>query len=187
MNSKAMRTQDIDILAAEYVLETLAENERFEFERYLKVDPALQRRVEDWQDRLGLLAEGGATLAPSDQLWTAIEAEIEGLQQSPPRDLMTIRENENTWKTVGPGLQMKLLFINREEGYQSFYLRLAPGAKLPAHEHRLTEECVVLEGEMIVDAEYLQVGDYQVAEPGSVHGEIRSDRGGLVFIRAQLE
>lgn len=186
MNSEEMTSQNIEILAAEYVLETLAEKERFEFERKLRVDPTLQRRVEDWQDRLGLLAEGGATVEPSAGLWEAIEAETATLEQLPSPTLITIRQDETNWQTVGVGLQRKVLFINREEGYQSFFLRIAPGAKVPAHEHCLTEECVVLEGEMIVGAERLYAGDYQVAEVGSVHEEIRSETGGLVFIRAQL-
>jgi quercetin dioxygenase-like cupin family protein len=187
MNSEEMTRQAIEILAAEYVLETLAENQRAEFESKLKVDPRLQRRVEYWQDRLGLLAEAGATLEPSAGLWAAIEAETAVLEQLPPPNLITIRQDGANWQTVGLGLQRKVLYINSQEGYQSFFLRIAPGAKLPAHAHRLTEECVVLEGEMIVGAERLYAGDYQVAEVGSVHGEIRSETGGLVFIRAQLD
>ncbi len=179
-----MNSEEVEALAAEYVLETLDEGQRSAFERKLMDDPELQNIVAQWEDRLGLLAEAGPAIEPSAQLWAAIEAETERL---PLPGLTTVRRAEVTWETIGRGLQRKILFVNRVEGYLSFLLRLAPGARLPDHGHRLPEECVVLEGEMIVGKQRLGPGDYHVAEANSIHRDVYSETGGVVFIRAQLD
>ena len=50
-----------------------------------------------------------------------------------------------------------------------------------------TEECLVLEGEMIIAGVRFGPGDYHLAPAGIVHGELSSRTGGLIFIRTGAE
>jgi hypothetical protein len=46
-----------------------------------------------------------------------------------------------------------------------------------------TEECLALEGEMIIAGVRFGTGDYHVAPAGFVHAELTSGTDGLIFIR----
>ena len=99
---------------------------------------------------------------------------------------MTVREHEGEWWTLAPGAEIKMLFVDRDAGCQSFLLRLAPGCQLPTHDHGALEECLLLEGDMLIgDRQYFK-GDYHAALAGSRHASISSRNGGLVFIRSEL-
>jgi anti-sigma factor ChrR (cupin superfamily) len=62
---------------------------------------------------------------------------------------------------------------------------MPPGTRLPAHRHdEGFEECLVLEGEVIVNDERYRAGDYVLAPQGSEHYDVRSDVGALFFLRS---
>jgi anti-sigma factor ChrR (cupin superfamily) len=89
------------------------------------------------------------------------------------------------WQPFAPGVEMKILF---EDGVsRSWMVRMAPGAQLPAHEHDVgEEECLVLEGDVWLGDQLFGPGDYQLAERGTWHGPVRSDRGCVMFVRSRL-
>ena len=62
----------------------------------------------------------------------------------------------------------------------------APGASLPAHDHPADEECLVLEGEVMLGDILGRAGDYHLAPKGLPHGTITSKTGALLFIRAGI-
>ena len=49
-------------------------------------------------------------------------------------------------RTLHPGCETKTLVVDRASGLLTMLLRMAPGAKLPDHEHVLVEQTYVLEG-----------------------------------------
>ena len=54
------------------------------------------------------------------------------------------------WETsVYPGVQTKTLVVDRTSGVLTMLLKMAPGAKLPDHEHVLIEQTFVLEGSLV--------------------------------------
>jgi anti-sigma-K factor RskA len=65
---------DHDLLAAEYVLGTLEEDEAAEAARLLATDAGFAAAVRDWEERLTPLAAAVPPVAPSPQLWDRIEA-----------------------------------------------------------------------------------------------------------------
>lgn len=95
--------------------------------------------------------------------------------------LMTIRARDGQWRTLIPGIQVKVLWEGREGS--SLLLRLEPGARLPPHQHRWLEEGVVLNGRCELEGQSFGPGDYHVCRPGSAHEEISSEGGALVFLR----
>lgn len=75
---------DLDDLAAEYVLGTLAGDDRVQFEARLRRDPSAARAVTAWAQRLQPLAEAVPPAIPPAALWQRIVAEV-GLPQKPSR------------------------------------------------------------------------------------------------------
>ena len=73
----------IDHLAAAYVLGTLSARARRRFERLCRTLPSAADAVRDWERRLGGLAEPVPPVAPSPQLWLAIERRTLGVREHP--------------------------------------------------------------------------------------------------------
>ncbi len=61
-----------DLRAAEYVLGSLSPEERAAFELERAVDPATDRAVTDWEERLGPLALAVPPETPPDHVWARI-------------------------------------------------------------------------------------------------------------------
>jgi anti-sigma-K factor RskA len=68
--------EELELQASEYALGSLSGDERARFERILADQPWLQQRVDEWNRRLGPLAEALAPVAPPPALWSNIEARI---------------------------------------------------------------------------------------------------------------
>lgn len=87
------------------------------------------------------------------------------------------------WVKLAKNMQVKVL---HDDGVSlSWLLKLLPGGGLPAHDHADgAEECMVLEGKLRINGEEFVAGDYQIALPGSVHYEVSSELGSLVYLRS---
>ncbi len=81
-----------------------------------------------------------------------------------------------------PGVSFRLLHRDKDRDVITCLLRLAPGSRLPAHSHRGAEECIVLEGSVLVGHTRMRAGDYQRAEADSEHVEQWTDTGALVYL-----
>ena len=131
------------------------------------------------------LAEALNPIAPqatsASGLKSRVMARIRGKQSF---DLLTIKANEGEWICLLPGVEKKVLSEDSEGQIQSFLLRMAPGSTLPAHEHFENEECLMLEGEVMVGDIHLSAGDYHFARKGSLHGTVTTDSGAMAFLRA---
>jgi len=78
-----MKRQDpdiLDLLAAEFVLGTLAGAARRRFERWQAAEPFVARRVRAWEQRLAGLAFRLEPVAPSPAVWASIERRIGSAQ-----------------------------------------------------------------------------------------------------------
>jgi len=69
-------TDDLNDLAGEYVLGTLAGNERVAFEGRLRRDTAAMRAVALWAQHLQPLADAVTPAIPAPQLWQRIERDL---------------------------------------------------------------------------------------------------------------
>jgi anti-sigma factor ChrR (cupin superfamily) len=119
-----------------------------------------------------------------DARWQAVEVRINALAAARPR--LTITKAAEVWFSVAPGVQKRLLHVDADAGWESFFLKLAPGAELPSHRHTATEEGLVLSGEIEIDGELLREGDLHIAFAGHDHGLLRSETGALLYIRGPL-
>jgi quercetin dioxygenase-like cupin family protein len=96
--------------------------------------------------------------------------------------VVSIMRND-AWVTLSKKLQVKVL---HDDGTTlSWLLKLLPGGRLPEHDHADgSEECMILEGQLSINGETFVCGDYQIAHPGSVHYEVASEHGALVFLKS---
>lgn len=136
-------------------------------------------------DLLVELAEALAPVALPAERAEAIKVAVQERIRKCRTRLLTVRADEGDWRELAPGAHAKLLY---DDGVtRSFLLRLAPGARLSAHGHSAEETCLVLEGSAQLGDMEVRAGDFHLAQPGSVHGEVASRSGALLFIRAASE
>ncbi len=88
------------------------------------------------------------------------------------------RWSEPDWEQVAPGIECKLLATDGARHRVSMLVRLAPGARYPAHTHAGNEELHLLDGELWIDERKLRPGDYSYCAPGTAD-RARLERDGL--------
>jgi putative transcriptional regulator len=92
-------------------------------------------------------------------------------------------KNEGTWMTTPiPGVRFKQLSISRDMGYQVLLGELAPGARLPEHDHAGSEEVFVLSGHLHTEGRVLGPGDLLHSEAGTHHRELISPDGCVALL-----
>ncbi len=183
-------------LAALYALDALDADERSAFERHLeegcKECDAERRAFEETAAQLVLVVPQVAP--PSsvrEKLLNLVSAEAHAQTQSAPsqfaglKDFLVVRKEDGKWmKTADAGVYVKLLFVDKERDTVTTLVRLDPGARISAHRHLGTEQCLILEGRMRSGETILSAGDFNCAMPESVHDEIYTEEGALLLIIA---
>lgn len=84
-----------------------------------------------------------------------------------------------------PGIETKTLLFDKSTGLATLLLRMAPGAKLPDHEHVLIEQTYVLEGRLVDRDGECGPGDFVWRPSGSRH-EAWCPEGGLMIAMFQV-
>ena len=89
-------------------------------------------------------------------------------------------------KTRFPGIETKTLLIDRESGVATLLMKMAPGAKLPDHEHVLIEQTYVLEGSLVCGEGECKAGEFVWRPAGSRHDAWGGPQGGLMLAMFQI-
>ena len=125
-------------------------------------------------------------LRPTTSLQTRLAhriAEETGESTVPPPELPAGPQwSEPDWEQVAPGIECKLLATDTERRRVSMLVRLAPGARYPAHTHAGVEELHLLDGELRIDARKVFPGDYYHAAPGTSDERVWSETGCTCFL-----
>jgi anti-sigma factor ChrR (cupin superfamily) len=135
------------------------------------------------------LGQALAPITPEGKRADALRARVLAHTQQPQGDahgLVTVQAAEGQWRWFAPGITIKELYVDEAAHTRSFLLKLDPGARLPPHEHRTDEECIVLEGELSLGDLTVGAGGYHLAPAGVPHAEITTRTGALIFLRAGL-
>jgi anti-sigma factor ChrR (cupin superfamily) len=139
-----------------------------------------------WAGQIAQALRSEPSLSPqaSKRIKTALMARIATARPEAVanQNIHNVRRNEG-WHPLGKRLQVKVL---HDDGTSlSWLVKLLPGGGLPVHDHADgAEECMVLEGSLRINGEVFGAGDYQIALPGSVHQEVFSDTGCLIYLRS---
>lgn len=89
-------------------------------------------------------------------------------------------------KTRFAGVEMKTLLFQRETGLATVLMKMAPGAKLPDHEHVLIEQTYVLEGSLVCGEGECRAGEFVWRPAGSRHEAWGGPQGGLMLAIFQI-
>lgn len=98
-----------------------------------------------------------------------------------------LRAAEKKWKpTPYAGVTYKTLHLDRATSMATSLLKLEGGAVYPPHRHSEAEHCLVVEGDVTSGGVTIGAGDYEIAEPGSVHSPITSKAGAVLLIISSI-
>lgn len=88
-----------------------------------------------------------------------------------------VRPQDMEWQpSQFPGISIKVLYENPDEGELTCLLKWEPGASLPFHQHPEIEQSFVLEGSFYDHDGICRAGEYVWRKPGSFH-ETHTDEG----------
>jgi len=85
-----------------------------------------------------------------------------------------------------PGVRQKILVMDRETGVATALIHMAPGAKLPDHEHVLIEQTYVLEGSLVCGEGECKAGEFVWRPAGSRHAAWGGAQGGTMLAIFQI-
>jgi anti-sigma factor ChrR (cupin superfamily) len=88
-------------------------------------------------------------------------------------------ENLPWEKTRYPGVEQKTLLVDPKTGLFTALMRMAPGAKLPDHEHVKIEQTYVLEGSLVCPEGECSAGQFVWRPAGSRHHAWAGAKGGV--------
>lgn len=177
---------DKDRLASEYSLGTLSAEEREEVAKMMQSDKELEKLIEGWDQRLAPLAGALENQVPRPEVWQNIKKRMGKENTSLPKGIEAVYRDDGHWRPVNDKVDVKSLFIDAEQGSESYLLRFQPEGIIDQHHHGdWNDECIVMEGTVIVGETRFGPGDFHVATRGAVHPRLYSPTGGILFVRSK--
>jgi mannose-6-phosphate isomerase-like protein (cupin superfamily) len=159
--------------AALYALGALPADEAEKFRRRLGAGCSLcQGLVEDCERAVAMLPLAAPEVEPPPRLRARL---MKSIAADAP---LLVRPEDTAWTDApAPGVQYRQL-----HGSKTILVRMAPDTWLPAHDHKMAEQCLVLEGSIRSDGVTARAGDYTYMPAGSTHAALYSETGALFLI-----
>jgi anti-sigma factor ChrR (cupin superfamily) len=119
---------------------------------------------------------------------SAITPNVSGHVHLPPLASRFVEVAALPWtqSTRCPGCETKTLLVDRSSGLLTMLMRMAPGAKLPDHEHVMIEQTYVLEGSLVCGEGECKAGDFVWRPAGSRHEAWAGAEGVLLLGMFQM-
>ena len=160
---------------------------RTAIEARLSGDPALQAKVKLWQENFVALDLAAGRQVPPAGLFDTILDAINAGAGEELSGTLTRRAGTGVWTEMSPGVTYTVLFEDPVAKRRSMLVRALPGATYESHFHdEGHEECLVLEGDLIMGDLKLSAGDFHFAAKGSSHPPAYSAAGCLLHISTAL-
>jgi hypothetical protein len=128
----------------------------------------------------GLLGE----VKPGHDLFARIALQVGA--DLPLVGMHVARSTDGKWRPHSDGIDIRTLWHSHTSKRHAFLLRIQPGAILQEHDHGGDEECLVLEGDMVVNGVRFGPGDFQVSFAGTRHPLVTSQTGCVCMISVAL-
>jgi anti-sigma factor ChrR (cupin superfamily) len=169
---------DLEALAALDAAGALDEAEQREYRERLQGASADERTaIAQLYDLAAAVAADRADAPPPAGSLERLMQRIEAAQ------VYSVLAHEGEWRPGPvPGTTVKILSLDRAKDLATLLMRVAPGARYPAHHHTSAEDCYVISGEIIIQGRRLHAGDFHRAEGGSEHAPLSSERGAEVLL-----
>ena len=177
-----MMSDDLDQTAAAYALGLSRGAARAAIEARLSGDPALQAKVKLWQENfVALDLAAGRQVPPAGLFDIILDAIDAGAGEELP-GTQTRRAGTGVWTEMSPGVTYTVLFEDPVAKRRSILVRALPGSNYGSHFHgEGHEECLVLEGDLIMGDLKLLPGDYHIAAKGSTHPAATTMSGCVLY------
>jgi len=165
-------------LTSAYALQILPASEAAAAEAHIASCPDCQREVKSLRPVIDRFVSWPAdVLRPTASLQARLAHRIAEETGKPLVLPPAPQWSEPDWEQVAPGIECKLLATDAERDRVSMLVRLAPGARYPAHTHSGIEELHLLDGELWIDERKLFPGDYNYGAPGESDERVWSETG----------
>ncbi len=165
-------------LARAYALQVLPASKVAAAEDHIAACPDCQHELESLRPVVNrLVAWPTDVLRPTVSLQARLALRIAEETGKPPVPPPASHWSEPDWEQVAPGIECKLLATDTDRHRVSMLVRLAPGARYPAHTHAGIEELHLLDGELWIDERKLFPGDYNYGAPGASDERVWSEIG----------
>jgi quercetin dioxygenase-like cupin family protein len=182
MGSKTVMTE-LEGEAALYALGALPTPEADKFRQRLAAGCAVcQQVLSECRSVVDLLPLAAPEVEPPPSLRTRLMDRVTGESRqngsAAAAAALLVRADETEWTDApAPGVQYRQL-----NGHKTMLVRMSPDSWLPAHDHKLAEQCLVLEGSISSEGVTAYAGDYTFMPAGSVHSAVYSQTGALFLI-----
>lgn len=112
---------------------------------------------------------------------------VDIVQPLPPLASRFVEVAALPWQqTRFPGVESKTLMFDAASGIATVLMRMAPGARLPDHEHVMIEQTYVLQGSLVCGEGECKAGDFVWRPAGSRHEAWGGAEGGLMIAIFQI-
>ena len=161
-----------------YVAEALTVSEASVAKAHIASCPDCQHEMESLRPLLDRFVSWPTdVLRPPASLQTRLALRIAEETGEQPLLPAAPQWSEPEWEQVAPGIECKLLATDTARDRVSMLVRLAPGARYPAHTHAGVEELHLLDGELWIDERKIFPGDYNYGAPGAGDERVWSETG----------
>jgi anti-sigma factor ChrR (cupin superfamily) len=187
-----MTRKTLEELAIAYGLGMLDEAEASQLESLIAHDAEALQEVAAFIDTAAAFAAASSLrVEPSIEQRARILAGIAATPQlhrktaetSAPDGYSFLLNSSEGWEdTDMPGFRTKLLSRGPHPGCEVMLIALAPGAKVPDHDHTGTEQIYMLSGHLHTEGQAMGPGDFLRAEAGTHHHEVVSPDGCMALL-----
>lgn len=198
-----MPDEEFNLLAALNTLDTLDESERRALAEQLNASPELQSELAAFEATIAAIAYTTPPVPVAPDLKNRLFQRIAELPQTPAGSVdlelivapssennpppFIVRSREVKWRHFRvPGISIGNLYIDKKKRQITCLMRLEAGVIFPPHRHAGPEEIFVLEGDLIVEGEICDRGDYIRSVPGSAHSPF-TEGGCLLLIKSSTD
>ena len=183
-----MKCTEIQELAAAHAVGALSRADIARLEALMAADPDVAAEVAAYRNALTSAIDAGpdAAAGPSPALRGRIWERISRTPQSRPAEPtpasspghVVIPHDSDTWiHSRVPGFRFKPLSVQPHQGYRMRLLELAPGGRIPAHDHADSEELFIVSGDLVSEGHHLVAGDFVHFDGNTHHHELMSPGG----------
>jgi anti-sigma factor ChrR (cupin superfamily) len=192
MNKTKKQDGGLHELASLYALDVLGTEDKERFERHLDSGcTQCEADVRSYSDVAVHLANSVAVEPPAG-LRNRLLDKARGSARTPGilmdgNGLLIARSSEIAWKSMAPGIRVKRLYFDEVRKYDTSLVHMEAGAHYPSHHHKEIEELFVLSGDLHVEGQVMQAGDYCRADSSTLHSETFTDSGCTFLLLASPE
>jgi hypothetical protein len=137
-----------------------------------------RKELEELQPTVdALVAWPTSVLRPAASLWDRLAQRVAADTGMVAAPTPATHEDPRDWDDVAPGISVKILAADEQNGRVSMLVRLASHTAYPPHRHADAEELHLLDGELWIEDQLLRPGDYHVARAGAVDQRVYSETG----------